>query len=106
MSLINLQDGILKSPLVQTFQTRADDMARAVQATHVSFNEELARQADEVVLQTRQTEQETIREDMKREQQERQRRIRRRVAAATPEEAEEKPPSPPPSPLHRVDILA
>jgi hypothetical protein len=56
VSFINMQDGIIKSSLVQQVQQRVDEITRLQQASHVNFNEELARQADEVVLEAKQTE--------------------------------------------------
>ncbi len=81
MRILNLQDGVVKSPLVQQIQGRAAEVARTQDASHVAFNDELARQADEVVLQTNQAENDGIRD--KEEREGRQRRRRKRQTGKT-----------------------
>ncbi len=103
MSLVNMQDGVVKSPLVQQVQQRGADLSRVQQSTQVPFNQELARQADEVVLQTAEAENEGIRPDEEGKQDHPQKRRK-------PAEGEEGPDEEPPeegmsdNASHRIDI--
>lgn len=75
MSAINNQDNIIKSPLVQQMQHRAEDMARVQTAHEHAQKAENVREADEVILEIKQTEQQGIHDD------DDERRERRRQAA-------------------------
>lgn len=81
MSLVNMQDSIVKASLVTQVQHRAAALARVQQSTQVPFNQELARRADEVVSQTAEAENEGIREND--EESRRHRREQRRRARHT-----------------------
>ncbi len=106
MQLYNIQDNLSKAPLAQMHQERPAEVARAVDSTHVRFNNELARQADEVVVAAQQTENASIREDSESDRQAGNRRRRRRHQFAEQEsEAEpENPPEAPADPSAHIDI--
>jgi len=104
MQILNLQDGIVKSPLVQQMQERPGEVARMQDASQLAFNEEITRQADETVAQLNQAEHEAIRADQERGQG--QGRRRRRRPERQDAEAEPQNQSPPPAigGPHRIDI--
>jgi hypothetical protein len=108
MRLVNIQDGIMKAHVVQQFQERAAEVARASEAAQAGFREELARQADEVILETNPRENYPLSEDEERNNRNRGRRRRRRRAWEEEPTAEELPPSgdesPEDEPPHKVDI--
>ena len=79
MRILNLQDGVVKSSLVQQVQSRAAEVARTQDSSNVVFNNELARQADEVVLQTNQAENDGIRQKEEREGRQRRRRRKQQL---------------------------
>ncbi len=94
---------------MQQVQQQSTNVARAQEAAQAPFRDEIARQAEEVVLQTNQLEHERIREDSKRSRQERQNRRRRRDAGESspaPTVAADEDPSPPASAegSSRIDI--
>ena len=74
MSMINMQDNIIKSNLVQQFQHRGEELQRNQDKAQLPHIQELARQADEVVLQITKTEQEAIREEQERRKDERKKK--------------------------------
>jgi hypothetical protein len=108
MRLVNIQDGIMKAHVVQQFQERAAEVARASEAAQEGFREELARQADEVILETNPRENYPLSEDEERRDRHRGRQRRRRRAwEEEPAAEEETPPGgepPEEPPAHKVDI--
>jgi len=70
MSLLGIQDSIVKTHLVQQLQARSEDIERTMQQDLARRIQDMARQADEVVLSSRATSSE---EEVK-EQEERRRR--------------------------------
>jgi hypothetical protein len=105
MQILNLQDGIVKSSLVQQVQERAADLVRSDQAARVNFHQELARQAEEVIAETPQAEHEAIREEEERGEGQGQRRRSRHQADQAESSEEQKPSSPPSLSPHRIDIV-
>lgn len=67
MSLVAIQDNLVKAPLVQQTQTRGDDVVRGQEIAQVATQREQNRQKDEVVLHTHESENQGIRTDEERE---------------------------------------
>ena len=67
MSLSAIQDNLVKSNLVQQTQARGDDVARGQEIAQAAAQREHDRQEDQVVIQTRQRDQDGIRSDEERE---------------------------------------
>lgn len=63
----NMTDSIIKSALVQQIQDRDVDIARSSQQAQQAFQAELARQAEEVVENVMETEQNGVDEDSENE---------------------------------------
>ncbi|MBN2713112.1 MAG: hypothetical protein JXR97_11880 [Planctomycetes bacterium] len=87
MSLFNMQDGVVKSSLVQQVQHRAAEVGKVHQATMVTQSQEQARMADEVVLQTHQAEGGEVRADEENTENG-QRQQKRRRGQGQPDEAD------------------
>ncbi len=108
MSLINMQDNVIKSSLVQQVQSRGGDIAKAAEMAQNLFKDELARQADETVKETPQTENGVIHDDQEREQGGKppRRRRQRRHGEESEDESTEQGDGTPPSPdgPHRIDL--
>ena len=77
MSLSAIQDNLVKTNLVQQTQTRGDDVARGQEIGQVAQQRENDRQGDQVVLMTRQAEQQGIRTDEEREKEEQRKKKKR-----------------------------
>ena len=105
MQILNLQDGIIKSPLVQQMQEQAAAVFRAEEGARRTFHDEMARQAEETTQETAQSENETIRED---EEHPSGRRPPRRRQPSLPEgeDAPEAPAAENQTGSHRIDIVA
>lgn len=93
MSLLNIQDGMIKSSLVQQIQDRGNDILRAAEGAQAAHHAEEARQASEFIAPTLATENEGIRQEQERKRQERRRRQKRHRPESDEEDAS---PSPPP----------
>ncbi len=82
MSLSAIQDNLLKTNLVQQTQTKGDDVVRGQENAVAAVQKEENRRQDEVVLSTRETEQQGIHDEdrggrgQEREDEERERRER------------------------------
>lgn len=99
----------MKAHVVQQFQERAAEIVRAQEAGQAGFREELARQADEVVLETNHRENYPLSEDEERRHRNPSRQRRRRRAWEVEEEAADEAalpaePSDEEPPSHKVDI--
>ena len=103
MQILNIQDGVVKSALVQQIQARAGEMARVQDVSQVAFDDEMARKADETVEELNQGENEAIQEEEERGEQQQRRRRRRRHDADEPEEEAEDT-KPPPHDSHHIDV--
>lgn len=103
MSLFNIQDGIIKSSLVQQIQDRGNDIARAAEAARVGQHAEEARQASEFVAATQEAENHGIRQEQERKRQERRRRQKRSPSETDSEDESPKPPPPQPRITHGAD---
>lgn len=102
-----MQDSIVKSPLVTLIQQRSAAVARLQQSMQIPFSEELARQADEVIRQTQEAANETIREDEEETRRHRRRNQQRRHASpggADDSEADETNDDTDLEGPHRIDI--
>lgn len=96
MSLINMQDTVIKSSLVTQFQARGGDMARAHDATAVPYQQEQARRADEVVIEVTHTEDGGIRDEREsRQGEERERQRRPRIEVPGEDGSDDENTSPP-----------
>lgn len=67
MSLYGIQDTLMKTHLVQHTQTHGEGVERAQQSQQAVFQRELNRKADEVVIQTSQSEHANVNPDQERE---------------------------------------
>jgi len=108
MQILNLQDGIVKSPLVSTVQNRAAEILRAGEIAADHRHAEQAREAEEVTQETSRVEQDEIHPDEGRDQSHPDRRRRRRPSAApaVAPSAEPRPAaSAEPSGGHKIDIV-
>lgn len=65
MSIVALQDSIVKTSLVQHTQTHNDNVVRGQEIGMAAQLKEQERQTDQVVLQSREAEQEGIRDEEK-----------------------------------------
>lgn len=74
MSLVAIQDNLVKVSLVQQTQTRGDDVARGQEIAQTASQREHNRQEDQVVIHTRETENQGIRADEQREKEQRKKR--------------------------------
>jgi hypothetical protein len=104
MEIINHQDGIIKSSLVQLVQHRSTEVANAQEGALVPLNEEMARKAGETVEATPKSENDGIREDEERQQGRRERRRRQIPADEDDSEEEKKSPATSSGSPHRIDI--
>lgn len=84
---LNMQDNVMKSAYVSQIQDRSVDVARADHQAQSAFHEELTRQANEVVENVQEADQEEINEKNEKEKQREGKKKRRR---RNPEEGEEK----------------
>lgn len=87
MSLAAIQDNLVKVHLVQQTQTRGDDVARGQEIHQAAQQREQDRQGDQVVIHTKEAEQEGIRPDEEREKE--QRRKKRQEEEEEREKAED-----------------
>lgn len=74
MSLAAIQDNLVKAPLVQQTQTRGDDVARGQEIAQTANQREQNRQEDQVVIHTRESENQGIRTDEEREKEQRKKK--------------------------------
>lgn len=103
MSAINMQDGFVKSPLVQGVQQRDATIGRAFQDAQAARTDDLTRQAEETIHETTESEQEGIRDEQQRRQQQRRRKAQQGFAATDEDETlPEAAPTPPTSRM--IDI--
>ena len=68
MSLAAIQDSLVKTSLVQHTQARGDDIGRGQENAIVAQQQEDNRQEDQVVLRSREAEQNGVRPDEEKEQ--------------------------------------
>lgn len=106
----NMQDGIVKSSLVQQVQFRQQALQRAAEGTLGALHDEAARQASETIREVPEAENQGIRDEGDEREEGEGRRRRRRRERGDEEEAENPPPrhaSPPTiGPARRIDITA
>lgn len=113
MSLAAIQDNLVKVPLVQQTQTRGDDVARGQEIGQTAAQRENDRQADQVVLHTRESENQGIRADEEREKEERKKKKRQEEEEeeeqnASPEDNADAPPEEKKGTrmvMHRINIV-
>ena len=110
MSLTGIQDSMVKSHLVQQVQSRTEEVVRLQERTQMPFSQELARQADEVVLNITRTEQDGVRDEERLKDREEEKRKKREEEeregnSPSPREEEEEPPAEGVG-SHRIDTFA
>ncbi len=92
MNMQNIQESLIKSQLVQQFQSHPSDNARAQDATAATYQQEQARLADEVVIEIAETEETAIRQEQQNQQQQEQQRRKKAESEAEDEDLDEEIP--------------
>lgn len=108
MSLSAIQDNLVKIDLVQQAQSRTDDIGRSLEASQAAARREEDRQADQVVLMSREAGQTGInpdeeRNNRERENREREGRDRRRREDGADDAGEAD--APPRPTMHRINVV-
>ena len=107
MSLAAIQDNLVKAPLVQQTHTRGDDVARGQEIHQAAQQREQDRQGDQVVLHTKEAEQEGLRPDEEREKDQRRKKQQQEEEAEdSGEENKDEKDKGPRSQMRRLNILA
>lgn len=106
MQILNVQDGFVKSPLVQLTAERAAELAKVQDAAQVMVREEEARKADEVVIELHEAENETIRNQEENKHSRQRRRKERLPEDDERETANRDTPTAPGGYPHLLDVTA
>ncbi len=108
MSLAAIQDNLVKTTLVQHTQSKADDVSRSQESSILAKQQEDNRQVDQVVIHSRQTDEEkNLKADDEKEKERRRRKGRDRDTEAREknEDDDEDGPGGPRARMRRINIV-